>query len=328
VAEFIVGSSLRKLARRHRALQTMLWRLDFALVWLLIKLFRILPVDVASRIGRRVGAWIGPRLREKNAKYRENLATAFPELDDGQLDALLRRSWGQAGRVLAEYPHLDKILKDKKRLQIEIREPIATYSDPTTPCVIVTAHLSNWEVVCTAMARLGIPNASLYSPPTNPLLAAMLEQSRRALNCELLPRDNSARLLMRALKNGRTAAMVMDRRIDEGKAIPFFGHDKSSTLVPARLALKYDCDLVPAQVERLEDASFRVTFHPPIRPQDPTASEEVQATDMITQVHAQFESWIREQPEDWFCSKRLWTNSKMKQHSDKADSVGGDRHAA
>jgi len=285
-------------------------------------------VDVASRIGQRVGSWIGPRMREKNAKYRANLATAFPELDDEQLDALLRRCWGQAGRVLAEYPHLDKILKDETRLQIEIREPIATYSDPATPCVIVTAHLSNWEVVCTAMARLGIPNASLYSPPTNPFLARMLEQSRLALNCELLPRDNSARLLMRALKKGRTAAMVMDRRIDEGKAIPFFGHDKTSTLVPARLALKYHCDLVPVQVERLEDARFRVTFHPPIRPHDATASEDVKAIDMITQVHAQFESWIREQPQDWFCSKRLWTNSKMKQHPDKADTVGGNCHAA
>jgi KDO2-lipid IV(A) lauroyltransferase len=181
--------------------------------------------------------------------------------------------------------------------------------------VIVTAHLSNWEVVASAMARLDIPNASLYTPPSNPFMARMLKQSRLALNCELLPRDNSARLLMRALKQGRTAAMVMDRRIDEGKAIPFFGHDKTSTLVPV-------------QVERLEDARFRVTFHPPIRPGDPTASEEVQATDMITQVHAQFESWIRQRPEDWFCSKRLWTNSKMKKHPEKADDVGGDRHAA
>ena len=40
----------------------------------------------------------------------------------------------------------------------------------TFPNVIVTAHQSNWEVVCSAMAKLGMPNASLYSPPTNPLL--------------------------------------------------------------------------------------------------------------------------------------------------------------
>ena len=71
---------------------------------------------------------------------------------------------------MTEYPHLDTILHEPERLQIDIREPIATYTDPSRPCVIVTAHLSNWEVVCSAMARLSIPNASLYSPPTNPLL--------------------------------------------------------------------------------------------------------------------------------------------------------------
>ena len=132
----------------------------------------------------------------------------------------------------------------------------------------MTAHQSNWEVVCSAMAKLGIPNASLYSPPTNPLLDRMLLESRRALNCELLPRENSARLLMRALKQGQTAAMVMDRRVDDGKPIRFFGRDKLSTIMPARLALKFNCDLVPVQVERLQDAHYRVTFHPPVRPRD------------------------------------------------------------
>ena len=52
------------------------------------------------------------------------------------------------------------ILADDERLQIDIREPIITYSDPRKPCVIVTAHLSNWEIVCSAMAKLGMPNAA------------------------------------------------------------------------------------------------------------------------------------------------------------------------
>ena len=71
---------------------------------------------------------------------------------------------------------------------------------------------------------------------------------------------------MRAMKQGRTAAMVMDRRVDDGSPIRFFGHDKHSTLMPARLAMKFDCELVPAQVERLKDAHYRVTFHPPVAP--------------------------------------------------------------
>lgn len=301
-----MGNSLRKLAREHRFLQRALWRLDFALVSLVAWLARRMPIDTASRFGERLGRWIGPKMSHKTAIVRDNLAVAFPELDSDARDALAIDIWGQAGRILGEYPHLDTILAEDDRLVIEIREPIASYTDPARPCVMVSAHQSNWEVVGSALARLGMPNASLYSPPSNPLLDKMLLESRQALNCELLPRDNSARLLVRALKQGRSVGMVMDRRVDEGQPVRFFGREKTSTLVPAKLALKHRCELVPVQVERLEGARYKVIFHPPVHPSDPQADENTQATDMIQQVHQQFEQWIRERPAHWFCSKRLW----------------------
>lgn len=329
MAEFIVGNSLRKLARENGFLQRLLWRLDFALVWLLARAFRLLPVDTASRWGSRVGAWVGARMKRKTAIFRENMALAFPELDDAALDELVTRAWGQAGRVLAEYPHLDTILEEEERLVIDIREAVPTYQPGGPPSVFVSAHLGNWEICCSALAKLGIPNASLYSPPTNPLLDRLLLDSRRALNCELLPRDNSARLLMRALKTGRSPGMVMDRRVDDGQPIRFFGHDKNSTLLPAKLALKHHCELIPIQVERLRDARFRVTFHPPVRPANPGADENARARDMIEQVHRQFEDWIRQSPQDWFCSKRLWPKgTTAQQHEVTGNDAEVDSYAA
>ena len=328
MAEFIVGNPLRKWARDHRLLREALWRLDFVLLWVVAKLARLLPIDTASRFGDRLGRWIGPKLKKKTAIYRNNLAIAFPELSDTELDTLVTHAWGRSGRILAEYPHLATILAEDDRLQIVIREPIETYENPAKPCVIVTAHQSNWEIVCSAMAKLHIPNASLYSPPTNPLLDRMLLESRAALNCELLPAENSTRLLMRALKEGRTAAMVMDRRVDEGKPIAFFGYNKPSTIMPAKLALKFACDLVPVQVERLQDARYRVTFHAPIQPRDTSVDETAQAIDMIQQVHHQFEHWIREQPEDWFCSKRLWPKGKLAKTEEAGHDADTDTYAA
>jgi KDO2-lipid IV(A) lauroyltransferase len=316
VAEFIVGNSMRHLARENRFLQRMLWRLDFAFIWLLKSCFMLMPIDKASRLGYRIGSWIGPRMKKKTVIYRENMALAFPDLNDVALDQLVTRAWGQAGRILGEYPHLDTFNREEDRLEIDIREPLAACSNPARPCVVVTAHLSNWEVVGSAMARLGIPNDSLYSPPSNPLLDQMLMESRQALNCRLLPRDNSAKLLMRTLKEGRTAGIVVDRRVENGQPISFFGHDKDSTLLPAKLALKYNCDLIPAQVERLEDARYRVIFHPPIRPTDLTVDEVAQAMDMIQQLHNQFEDWICQHPEDWFCSKRLWPKGTIAHQSE------------
>jgi KDO2-lipid IV(A) lauroyltransferase len=319
VAEFIVGNSLSKWARDHQVVRALLWRLDVVIVWLITRLARLLPIDVASRFGDSIGSWIGPKLKKKTAIFRANMVIAFPELSNVEIDNLVARAWGRSGRVLAEYPHLETILKDDERLIIDILEPLKACNKTAKPCVIVTAHQSNWEVVCSALAKLGIRNVSLYSPPTNPLLDRMLLESRQALNSDLLPRDNSARLLMRALKKGQSVAMVMDRRVDEGKLIRFFGHDKLSTIMPAKLALKLNCDLVPVQVKRLQDAHYRVTFHPPIVPENTDFDETAQAINMIQQVHQEFEHWIRQQPEDWFCSKRLWPKNTI-HHIKEADS--------
>ena len=262
-------------------------------------------------MGERIGRFIGPLMRRKNAIFRDNFAIAFPTLSRREREALIQDAWGRAGRVLAEYPHLATIRREPERLQIEIRQAIPTYADPSRGAVMVAAHLSNWEISALALAKLGLPNVSLYSPPTNPLLDRMLLESRKALGCELLPRDNSARALLRALRKGRTVGIVMDRRSDDGKPVPFFGRDKTSTLMPAKLALKHGCDFVPIQVVRLKDASYRVIFHPPISPRDTAADEQAQALDMTTQAHALFEEWIKGNPPDWFCSKRLWPKAKQ-----------------
>ena len=124
MAEFIVGNPLRKLARDRLWLRQLLWRLDFVVVWLLVRLAQLLPVDTASRLGDRVGSWIGPKLKAKTAIYRANMAVAFPEMTAAELDQLVVRAWGRSGRVLAEYPHLGTILSEEERLTIDIREPI------------------------------------------------------------------------------------------------------------------------------------------------------------------------------------------------------------
>lgn len=303
MAEFILGSPLKPLARRFPRLRRALWRLDAGFVRLLLALFRRLPVDSASRLGARVGGIIGPRLRNKSRLLRDNLAIAFPDHDAAALDTLVRDCWRQSGRILAEYPHLDRLAADPARIEIDTR-----LCDPADrqPCIVVSAHLCNWEVIGIGMSRRGVPNAALYTPPTNPYLDRMLLESRAVMGCQLLPRDNSARRLVRLLRAGHSAAMAVDRRVDDGAAIDFFGHPKASTLLPARLALKEGCALIPTRVQRLRDARFRITFYPPVTATDPAADERARAIDMMQQLHRHFETWIREQPSEWLCSKRLW----------------------
>jgi KDO2-lipid IV(A) lauroyltransferase len=43
-----------------------------------------------------------------------------------------------------------------------------------------------------------------------------------------------------------------------------------------------------------------------VRATNPGACKDDQAVDMMRQLNELFEDWIRQQPEDWYCTKRIW----------------------
>jgi KDO2-lipid IV(A) lauroyltransferase len=320
MAEFILGHPLRHVARRHTWLRQLLWRIDFGLVWLLIRFFHALPVDSASRLGARFGGWIGPLLRHKTRLFHDNLRIALPELTQAQRDAIVREAWRRGGRILAEYPQIPRMHRGPSRIEI-----VDAGFDPLRDgqCIFVMGHLGSWEAPpLLLMAQLGRPFAALYAPPSNPLLERMLVDSRAALGCQLLSREHSVRGMTRVLREGRSLGVVVDRRVDGGTPIRFFGHDKPSTLLPAKLALRSGLPLVPLRARRIRDAHFRVTLCKPVRPRDTGAAQDEQARDMMQQVHDLLERWIREDPADWFCSKRLWPKATLSTGSSSPPSTG------
>ena len=175
--------------------------------------------------------------------------------------------------------------------------------------------MGNWELTGAAASLQGIPMTAIYAPSQNPFIDRMLRRRREALGCRLVSLDEGARPLMRELAEGRSVGLVVDTRDDDGVPVPFFGLDKLTTLAPARLALRFGCDLIPARIERLAPARFRLTVHEPIRPDPALASDKEQAIQMMSEVNRLFEQWIRERPEQWLCIKRTWPKT-----------LGRDRH--
>ncbi len=306
MARLLFFTSSRKRAASAPALTRLLVGLEglaMALAWWIL---RLLPADFASALGSRLLTVIGPRLA-KHRKIKHNLAIAFPELSQAEVEALARRAWANIGAIMAEYPHLETIcVREAERLDTVMNDEVWGLLQAGKPMVFVTAHLANWEVSATAMAREGIPMMVVYSPQQNPRMDRMLRRQRRALGVELVSKDLAMRPLMQQLKQGGCVGLVVDLRVDSGEPVPFFGQDMWTTLMPARLALKFDGALVPGRVERLQGARYRVTVHEPIRPDDETADEPVQVLQMTCKLNALFESWIREHPEQWMCTKRRW----------------------
>ncbi len=307
MAALFLNSAIRKRIDRVAVLQRARWRAEAGLLHLFWGICAALEPRAASAFGRRLLKAIGPRLG-KSAHIQRNLMLAFPALGKRGRAVLLREVWGNAGAVLGEYPHFQAICHDDFDGHFEFVEKwnLDDYRAGKRHGVFVTAHVGNWELPAAAARAQGIPITAIYAPSRNPFIDRMLRRRREALGCRLVSLAEGARPLVRELGEGRSVGLVVDARDDDGLPLPFFGLDKWTTLAPARLALRFGCDLVPVRVERLGDARFRLTVYEPVRPDLALGSDKDQAIHMMRHVNRLFEQWIREQPQQWLCVKRAW----------------------
>ena len=302
-----------KHANHSPRLLQLLWATESGLIGLLGGMSRLLSPDLASSTGRRLMRRLGPRL-DKTRHIRRNLDIAFPEKNAADIDELVRDIWGNLGSILAEYPHLGTIChrEAEQRLEVVMRCDPQVFRKTGKPVVFVSAHLANWEIAAGTLSHLGIPATAVYTQLQNPHMDRMLYRARQALGCGLVERDGAGRQLMRCLKQGTSVGLIVDQRVDSGEPVPFFGRDMLTSITPAQLALRFNCDLIPIQIQRLKGARFRAIIHEAVRPDDETADKHNKALQMTRKINTLFESWIREQPQQWMCTKRRWPKDRQK----------------
>jgi Kdo2-lipid IVA lauroyltransferase/acyltransferase len=270
-------------------------------------LFRLLPVDAASAFGGWLGRLIGPRLGvTKRAAI--NLRRALPGLDAAAVRRVMRGMWDNLGRVVAEYPHLAefRVYGGDGRIEFvgdDILDPVIA-SGKTA--IFVSAHYGNWEIATMAATQRGLDVAEIYRAPNNPWIDRLIASYRDGVASELIPKGSiGARRSIAALRDGRHLAMLVDQKMNDGIPVPFFGRDAMTAPAVAQLALRFDCAIMPARVERLKGARFRIVMSEPIEVVR-TGDRQADTLAIMRAVNAEIERWLRERPEMWLWLHRRW----------------------
>ncbi len=271
--------------------------------------FRLLPFAAASAIGGWVGRCIGPKLPVTRRAYR-NIKQAFPEKSNPEIDQLVRGMWDNLGRLAGEYPHLGTIDVYAENGLVEVvgAEFVEQLRDDNKPGIFVSAHIGNWELVPLCGSQRGLPIDRVYRAANNRLVEWLYRQGRAATEGALIPKGpKGARMLIKSLKDGQHLGVLMDQKMNDGIAVPFFGRDAMTAPAIAELALKYDCPVVPVHIERLGGPKFRIIIEPPL---DITTSgnrkQDVAA--LLLQINARIETWVRARPEQWLWLHNRWSD--------------------
>ncbi len=283
----------------------MSYRLEAVGVWLLVAIFRALPLDAASFLGGWLARRIGP-LTGAHRTAVENLRHALPALQGTALQAVLKGMWDNIGRTAAEYPHLKTLMVDNARIEIIDPKGVAKrLKDDGIGGVLVGMHYGNWELSTIPGFRQGIAQHIFFRAPNNPYVDAMLKKLRSPLHQNYLAKGaEGGRQAINLFRKGAHIGMLVDQKLNEGLAAPFFGRDAMTTSAPATFARRLDIPIVTDRVMRLKGARFRIYVE-----EVEIAKTEDQRADILAttkQINGLFEAWIREDPSQWFWVHRRW----------------------
>lgn len=273
-------------------------------------ILKMLPLDAASAAGGFVGRTIGPHLG-LTKRARRNLRRFMPELGEAGTEAVIAEMWDNLGRTAAEYAHLDRLRLAGPDARVELvgAAHARAARESGRPVIFYSAHLANWEIGALASADFGKPVHLVYRAANNRHVETLFRAGRGRIAAGLIPKGKEgARLAMEALRKGDWLAMLVDQKMNNGVPVPFFGVDAMTAPAIAALALRHDCLVIGARVERLGGARFRITLYPPLDLPS-TGDRAADQMAVMRAVNADIERWIRERPGQWLWLHRRWPDA-------------------
>lgn len=253
---------------------------------------------------------------KRHPRALSQLEAAMPELSPRERDDVLSAMWDNLGRTFAEGMLLDRLLAEPHRVVVEnqaLAEQLRQPSQNAAGTVFVSMHSANWEALGIPLATRGMRVAGLYQAVQNPMLESYLHSQREKLYLGgmISKGSHAMKRIVRLLRSGDAVAMLADhRQAGRGILVPFFGADAPSTPLPATLALRTGARLVLTRCRRVGAVQFAVDLHEiTVTPTDDHDSDVERITGTI---QAQFETWIRQRPQEWMWAHRRWSRDVRK----------------
>ena len=282
---------------------------EFISIISLFCIFKILGLRNASNLGSILGRFFGPFFRSKHI-LKQNIKTGLGNMDEKKEAEIIDSMWSNIGRTFAEYVFL-KDFKFNKTSFDHIKINGISYLDEikknNEPAIFYSGHFANFELMAMELDKFGIKCAAIYRPLNNFFLNPFMEYLRMKYICpNQIPKGRMGmREIISKVKDGYSIALMVDQRVSEGPRTLFFNKPAHTTTIPAQLALKYNCKLVPISLERKEGPNFEMTIHEPYKIEK-TGNDEEDTKNITLKINQVIEKMILNNPKQWIWSHNRW----------------------
>jgi len=290
-------------------MKTIKYFFEFISVISLFCIFKIIGLKNASSLGGLIGVLFGPLFRSKKIT-KQNIKNGLGEINNVDEEKIINGMWNNIGRTFAEYVYLKKFKFNKtnfNHMKINGLDHLNEIKKNNETAIFYSGHFANFELMAMELDKFGIKCAAIYRPLNNFFLNPLMEYLRIKYICpNQIPKGRMGmREIISKIKNGYSIALMVDQRVGEGPRELFFNKLAHTTTVPAQIAIKYNCKLVPISIERKEGIKFEMTIHEPYKIEK--TNNEINDTKNITlRINQIIEKMIVKNPTQWIWSHNRW----------------------
>ena len=285
-------------------------RLEYIVVLIGVKLLGAMPRTWGRALGAGVGITAFSLLSRLRKVGLRNLELAFPEKSPEERTQILRELFRNLGWLLAEFCQMPGYTGTNTRpfLRYDGLENYLAAQAKGKGVLIVTGHLGAWELSSFYHSLMGHPMSMVIRRLDNALVDRFVNHIRCLHGNRVLHKDDFARGLLGAMRQGETVGILMDTNMTppQGVFVPFFGQQACTASGLARVALKTGAAVLPGFMLWEEREQKYVLHFGDEIPLTATGDDERDAIENTARFTSVIESYIRRYPSQWLWVHRRW----------------------
>ena len=280
--------------------------LQYLFIIFLFSIYKILGLKYSSNLSGIIFSIFGPLFRSSKLCH-SNISKAFPKLSFKERNKILKKMWFNYGAILAEYMFIKDYRNDFKfsqKIKSKNQSVLENIKKNNKPVIFVSGHFNNFELMAMYIEKFGIDLAAIYRPLNNKFLNPIMEDIRKKYICknQIKKGISGTKEILKFFKNDTSIALMIDQRVSEGIKCKFFNEEALTTTIPAQFVKKFEAEIVPIYIERINKDNFKLKIYDPLR------FSKNDSIELITlRLNKILEEMILKNPDQW-----IWTHNRWK----------------